>query len=83
MTAIAFNSVAMPTEQLQVINMIRATDRRADDMVDFQVLDLEMFTAAVALASLFAIEQGFVFRCVIAWHVSQKRMASVLLAFPF
>lgn len=60
MSAIAFDAVAMPTEELQVLNMIRAADSDSDNVIDFKVLYLKVLSTAVTVARLLPVKQCFV-----------------------
>jgi len=52
---VAFDAVAIAAEQLQIFQNPRSAARFGEDMVDFQMDNLKMFVAAVAVTFLLAV----------------------------
>ena len=55
-TPIAFDTVAGPTQQLEVVHVVRSGLCFGYDMIDFQMLAFEVLAASCAVAALVAIQ---------------------------
>ncbi len=67
---ISLDPIATSAEQLQVADVIRPASRSGDDVIDFEIAQLEVCPATRTVACLLAVQRGSILERVVARDVA-------------